>query len=234
MCIAILKPIGAAISDVALENSFHSNPQGAGYAFVGKKGRMVINKGFFDIKAFIEAYRKDELRYGDSSPALIHFRIATGSNVNEENCHPFQFKHGAFIHNGWFFSSTKEKSDTNLLVESVGEWLTKDKVLVHKEELAKHFGHNKVILLYRDKSTVILNEDAGVWDNGVWYSNTSFRRGVVSRVPGPTTSTTAAAAAANGVGVAYRRSRDLDLPEEELFSDEDFNFCGINGMGSSN
>lgn len=229
MCIAILKPIGANITDEELNNSFNSNRQGGGYSFVGKKGRMVVRKGFFDFVSFLEAYRADEKRWGENSPALIHFRIATGSKVNEENCHPFEFKHGTFIHNGWFFSSTLEKSDTNIFVEKVGDWLTKDRAVAHKEELGKHFGYNKVVILYRDRTALILNESSGQWHNGVWYSNGGFRNNSVGFRPGPNgTNATVQTAPACGVGVAFRREAS-PLGDEEEFDDSDFDLSHITG-----
>ena len=211
MCIAILKPIGANITDDEIRNCARANREGGGYAFVGKKGKMWVRKGFFDVEKFIEAYREDEKKFGQTSPALLHFRIATGSKVNEDNCHPFVFKHGALIHNGWFFPSTQEKSDTRLLTERIGDWLTRDRAIKHREELSKYFGHNKVVLLYRDKTAVILNEDAGTWHNGVWFSNGGFRNYSVGFRPGPSCA----------VGTASRKAGENDpYDDTENFDNE--------------
>lgn len=221
MCIAILKPIGAEITDEEIRNCAYSNAQGGGYAFVGRKNRMWIRKGFFDVNKFIEAYREDERKFGHTSPALLHFRIATGSKVNEENCHPFAFKHGALIHNGWFFPSTHEKSDTRILTERVGDWLTKERAIAHKEELSKYFGHNKVVLLYRDKTAVIFNEKAGTWHNGVWFSNTGFRSGSVGVRPGPGGSTCAVGTASiRGVPATGAANLPNEYDDGETFEDE--------------
>lgn len=181
MCIAIVKPIGTTISDEHLRNSAASNRDGGGYAFVEADGKMLVRKGYFNVDKFIEDYRADEERLGATSPALIHFRISTGGGVSVDNCHPFLFKHGALIHNGWFFSGYGDKSDTRLLMEDIGEHLTKARVESNKKELGEHFGmNNKVAILFRDRTVSIINEERGTWEEGVWYSNTTFRRSVMS------------------------------------------------------
>jgi hypothetical protein len=176
MCIAILKPIGQAITTAALLNSFRSNRDGAGYAFVTPENKMHIVKDVFkDFEVFLARYREDEEKYGAQSPALIHFRIATGSNVDQENCHPFALKHGALIHNGWFFPSTKEKSDTNLMASAISSWMNYTAAQNGLVALNKHFANNKVIVLFKDRRWVIFNEALGDWVDGVWYSNTAWK-----------------------------------------------------------
>lgn len=176
MCIAILKPVGQAITDEALRNSFYANRDGAGYAFVTPENQMHIVKDVFkDFDVFLAKYREDEAKYGEQSPALIHFRIATGSAVDKENCHPFKLRHGALIHNGWFFSSTREKSDTNLMASAISNWMNYTAAQNGLVALNKHFGNNKVIVLFKDRRWVIFNEALGDWVDGVWYSNGAWK-----------------------------------------------------------
>lgn len=183
LCIAIVKPVGKEITDEAIRNSAASNRDGGGYAFVGPKGKLVVKKGYFNVEKFIEDYRADEALYGSTSPALLHFRISTGGGVTVDNCHPFEYKHGALIHNGYFFSGSADKSDTRILVEAVGDKLTAKNVKEHSDKLSKAFAGSKVAILFKDRSFAIINEPSGMWDGGVWYSNGSFRRGVVSTRP---------------------------------------------------
>jgi predicted glutamine amidotransferase len=174
MCIAIVKPIGAAISDAYLAESFRSNNDGAGFAFA-VDGKVIVGKGYMKFDDFLPAYREAELKYGEKSDALIHFRIAThGGPVTPDNCHPYEFDHGALIHNGYFFSGVDNKSDTRYLTEQIGKWLTFDAATAAKERLDKYFGSNKVALLFNDGKRLIFNEDGGHWAQGVWYSNHSY------------------------------------------------------------
>lgn len=180
MCIAIVKPAGREVTDEIFQRCAQINRDGIGYAFV-ENGRVRVKKGYFMEKdtdtlgGFIPDYRADLARVGATSPFFIHFRASTGGGRTPENCHPFLFHDGALMHNGYFFSAGATKSDTNLLTEGISKHLKKDKVLAAKEELEKFWGkNNKVGLLYTDMSYVIINEDEGVWDNGVWYSNRGY------------------------------------------------------------
>lgn len=186
MCVAIVKPIGKAITDDQLRLCYQANQQGAGFAYVNDDKQVAVEKGYFGADALIAAFRRVEAEYGEKSPFLIHFRIATGSKVDASNCHPFVFKHGALIHNGYLFPSTDEKSDTNIWTEKVGPYLTKKAALANKETLEKSFGQgNKVAVLYKDKTIVIFNEKHGIWENGVWFSNSYWKSG---RIVVPTAS----------------------------------------------
>lgn len=180
MCIAVVKPVGADVSDDTLRSCVEYNRDGIGYCFV-EDGRVRVKKGFFvetdraTLGGFLPAFRADLERVGDKSPFFIHFRASTGGGRTPENCHPFLFDHGALMHNGYFFSAVGNKSDTNLLTEGVSKHLKKEKVLAAKEDLAKFWGvNNKVGILYTDASYVIINEEQGVWDSGVWFSNRGY------------------------------------------------------------
>jgi predicted glutamine amidotransferase len=173
MCIAIVKPIGATVTDEALRNSEDSNPHGAGYAFV-KTDKVVIKKGFFKIDDFIKSFREDEKQFGTETPFILHFRWATCGLKNVANCHPFPIAHGAMMHNGHFYSSYSDLSDSAEVADAAGVYLSKENVRAKKKELEDIFGHNKVAVLYHDKSYEILNEDLGHWDNGVWYSTKAY------------------------------------------------------------
>jgi hypothetical protein len=47
---------------------------------------------------------------------------------------------------------------------------------VYNRELIKNFiGYSKLIFMDRKGRSSIINSDKGVWDGGVWYSNTSYQ-----------------------------------------------------------
>lgn len=218
MCIAIVKTIDGAITDDALRNSEDANPHGAGYAFV-KEGKVVVKKGFFKIDDFIKAFREDEKAHGTDTPFILHFRWATCGLKDVANCHPFPTKHGAMMHNGHFYTSSTDKSDSAEIADELGEYLSKENVMMKLEELESVFNHNKVALLYHDKSFAIINEDLGKWDNGVWYSTDVYKYG-----SGPVMWTPQGGGGgefrggANGLHVATRASW-LDDSDERRFND---------------
>lgn len=121
-------------------------------------------------------YFKDWRRHGDTSPFLVHFRIASHGSVTYENCHPFPLEDGgALIHNGmipWY--SDRTKSDTKQLAETVsgfpGGWDDTPVVDVLENAIGKG---NKVCVLWPDARFLIMNEREGFWRENVWFSNYS-------------------------------------------------------------
>lgn len=105
------------------------NPHGFGIMWNDGK-KTYYKKGFFDIKEFYNFYvviRQDK----NVRDVALHMRIATGSNIDVANCHPFPItsvpkriksKQGtcdvAIMMNGIIGSSTKEFSDTALYTMS--------------------------------------------------------------------------------------------------------------------
>lgn len=173
MCVAILKPKGVAISEEVLKNCWDNNPDGAGFAYV-KRRKVVTLKGFMSFEKFIEEYRKAEPSNRDSSPFVIHFRIATAGRVCPENTHPFPVEGGVLVHNGHMFYTdrTGEKSDTRLFCEDTMDYLKgKREWVANKKAIEDAIGYNKLALLFNDGDYLIINENSGMWKDGVWYSN---------------------------------------------------------------
>lgn len=176
MCIAVLKPPKIEIDEKTLNLCWIHNSDGAGFAYVRNK-RVEISKGHMTLQAFKEAYLATFAR-NKNSPFLIHFRIRTDGARNEENTHPFELAcGGALIHNG-VISGTGAKdqgaSDTALFVQKYGKVLTFDNISAHKKAIESAVGWNKLVTLYPDKSYQIINEVAGYWHDGAWYSNKTF------------------------------------------------------------
>lgn len=181
MCIIAYKPEGQTIDRKTLEICFQNNPDGAGYMFPCE-GRVLIQKGFFEFPAFWSAWEKTHKIHGDSLPVVFHFRIATAGMVDKTNCHPHRIASDlAFVHNGVLSCVNVPKgstrSDTILyrnrhLRDMAGHSLHNNKRF---NKIAKHIGkYNKFVFMNGQGKTVICNESEGLWDAGVWYSNTSF------------------------------------------------------------
>jgi predicted glutamine amidotransferase len=182
MCIAILAKPGVKLPADLLRQAFTANRHGAGIAFV-RAGKVVIQKGFFDSELWVKRYEEVYEEVGATSPIVLHARIATLGRVCRENCHPFNIKNGALVHNGVLWSSTfgagqqAEKSDTREFAERMHNNLTFDDVNEDKSKVEKAIGYNKMVLLYDDGRYIILNEQNGSWDptGNVWFSNMSYR-----------------------------------------------------------
>lgn len=183
MCLAIYKPAGVEIPQDALIKGWAGNPDGAGFAYVSR-GKIRPVKGLMKLADFLKAYKGAVEKYPDS-PFLVHFRIRSLGDRSPENTHPFMFKYGCGIHNGTFNNCGAKfdqgKSDTALFFEKFGDNLPYKHVLAVKEDLEKAIGSwNKMVFLYKNSEYIILNESAGEWREGVWYSNRTY-------LPRPTT-----------------------------------------------
>jgi len=179
MCIAILCPPNHRTPKHNLKVSFSNNPDGAGLAYT-HKNKLIVQKGFFTLDSFLEAASKIPLE----ATAILHCRKKTNGPKNEENCHPFLIDaNHALIHNGVLkqHDKTKEKSDTKHFVEvMLKPMFEKDSKLWKKawvKELLEHYIGigNKCVILSNTGKYLILRETYGVWHDGCWYSNDSFR-----------------------------------------------------------
>lgn len=177
MCIAALQTKGHTIAEPNLRKMFSSNPDGAGIAYI-KEGKVVIDKGHMLVDDFVSAYNKiKEGGFFDTDAALVHCRIATMGEIGLDNSHPFMVRDGAMIHNGMLFGGGRDekKSDTRIFCERLYIDLTFQQVTANKKALGKELAGNKLAFLYNDGKYAIVNEDAGMWDNGVWYSNSGYK-----------------------------------------------------------
>jgi hypothetical protein len=87
MCIIAIKSPGARFDWKTLRECWDANPDGAGFAYPDKGGRVTISKGFMDFNDFKRAVKAAPIGVG--TEALLHFRIATHGAVSPNNCHPF-------------------------------------------------------------------------------------------------------------------------------------------------
>ena len=177
MCIAIYKPEGKVLSQATLQECYDSNPDGAGFMYAQDK-KLHIEKGFFSYDSFYQAYQKHETKQ-----AVIHFRIKTHGKIDTTNCHPFAVNNSiGFVHNGIIngFGDTNH-SDTigfnnAILQPLVQKWgnlaLFQDPII---DLIEGRIGYSKLVFLDRHGNHKIMNEGKGLWDDGVWYSNNSYK-----------------------------------------------------------
>lgn len=184
MCIAILNKQGI-IPDAHLKESWDTNKDGAGFAYVHKK-KMVIFKTLTDYPLFLSEYKKAK-ELAPKSNFLIHFRIATQGGVNMENCHPFLINDSlAMIHNGMLRNTPvlPLRSDTNFLAHSIlakmGKGIEYDPEFKTICEIFTASFGNKLVFLNTNNDTFIINETLGHWLKGNWYSNYSYKNSYTS------------------------------------------------------
>lgn len=177
MCIAIYKPEGKIIPYNTLKECYDANPDGAGFMYAENK-QLHIQKGFFTLQDFYKEYVKHQ-----DKKAVLHFRIKTHGKIDTTNCHPFAVNNAlGFVHNGiisGFGDATH--SDTigfnhGVLQPLVNKWgnlaLFQDPM---KDLIESRIGYSKLIFLDRHGNHNILNESKGIWDDGIWYSNNSYK-----------------------------------------------------------
>lgn len=83
MCVIAIKPKKIKIKKKTLFDMFDSNPDGAGLAVV-LNNSTIISKGYFD-----PDHLWDDVATIQDHSLVLHFRLATHGQINEENCHPF-------------------------------------------------------------------------------------------------------------------------------------------------
>lgn len=173
MCLAIFKPPGKDLTEAQLKSGWMGNPGGAGFCHI-KNGRVVIEKGFMKLQDFLAAYNA-AAKKNKKSPFLVHFRIPSMGHNLSTNTHPFEFTHGALIHNGTITGTGATHgtgpSDTAKFVERYGDKLTFANVEKLNREIGRALGYNKIAILYHDGTHQIINESEGAWIGGVWFSN---------------------------------------------------------------
>lgn len=182
MCIAIYKPVGKELSEAVLKTCFHNNNDGAGFAYISTDYhgvKRVKLKKFMKFDQFYTAYKRATDTAPDS-PFIIHFRIGTHGEKTVYNCHPFYVdKNLVFIHNGIIsgVGTDVKKSDTQLFNDKILKKLPKgwESNEAIQELIADYIGYSKLIFLNVSGEVYIVNEKKGNWNDGIWYSNESYK-----------------------------------------------------------
>lgn len=179
MCIAIVKPQGTQISDECLRNCFENNQDGAGIAYA-VNGKLYVTKGIFKLDDFIKNVRAvEKIAEGD---ILIHCRIGTSGKKDKNNCHPHWVNSSTvMIHNGILDIDIPDKSEVSDTILFINEYLTdlpedfiKNPAILKliEQVIGKN---NKFAFLNNKGESAICNQESGVIDEGIWYSNETYK-----------------------------------------------------------
>lgn len=181
MCILIMIPSKAQKpGEDILTQCWRSNPDGAGFMYPDRAAsRLVVSKGHMTLDALKEAFAK----VPEGVPVSLHFRIKTHGAKNADMTHPHWVwpDEVAIAHNGILpigAPADSPESDTarfaRMVLSNLPKTWWKNDALVHLIE--EYMGRgNKLIAMNAAGSYKILNETAGTWEQGVWFSNQTFR-----------------------------------------------------------
>lgn len=255
MCVIVLQPAGLELSGNKFRNCWKRNSDGGGYCFAFE-GTVVVRKGFFNMKEMLDSYRLDREAHLDS-PFIIHFRISTSGQIDEENTHPHLVREDlAIAHNGHIMGwGSKDKSDTlrftlKVLKHLPDGWETNHAIL---ELLGGYLNTDKMVLLNGEGEYSIVNEVRGEECGGLWFSNKGYEKikvikpykytsggykkytkGGTEKVTGlgplAGTKTTVGATTVKtpaGYGIATTGKKEKGEVEDYPFLDEPCSFCSI-------
>lgn len=178
MCLLVCKPANVNPNIRELYDLYikarRVNDDGFGFAYA--KNGDVWSYRTIDKLTYLDF--ADLVKDMDGTPAILHWRWATGGYIDKDNCHPFLIydamgKPIAMAHNGIMdFPEIEGKSDTRQLAEALegqeSEVIRKilDEFSDKGNKLASLDGDGKLVI--HDSAKV------GYWDkDGLWYSNYS-------------------------------------------------------------
>jgi len=179
MCVIVMQPAGHTLSNTRFNRCWDRNKDGGGFAYPGGEGNVIVSKGYFDSKQMRKAYRS-AVKANPDQPFLLHFRIATSGLTDAENTHPFYINEGLVMaHNGHITGwGNKVLSDTRQFVLKVlmnlPDAFHRDPAMA--ELVRGYIGSDKMVLLDASGKWEILNESFGIWDEELWFSNTSYKK----------------------------------------------------------
>ena len=179
MCIAILNKKEATLKRELLKNCWDNNGDGAGLLYIDNKKQMKTFKELKSFEVFYQEYSRVKKSYGKRN-IVIHFRISTHGKIDETNCHPFLVNDNlGFVHNGMIYDvpTSKDYSDTYMFNETILKNFTEgfeyNEIIL--DMIESFIGSNKLVFLNSNNDFAIVNEKAGHWANGCWFSNGSYK-----------------------------------------------------------
>lgn len=185
MCLlTYLAPDTQPIIEHLVTGAIH-NSDGHGYAIVTGDERLIIGR-YMKADEAIEAFAADRARHPEG-PAMFHSRFATHGEETLDNVHPFPVSgdlRTVVAHNGILPATMQpskgdSRSDTALLALRMGQRFGSLRHAGTRKAIESWMGYgNKLVVLTTNRkhsaSAYILNEHAGTWVGGIWYSNDGY------------------------------------------------------------
>lgn len=181
MCIAILNTKGTTLKKEVLRNCWENNGDGAGILYINNDKKLSVFKEMTSFDNFYNNYSEIKSKYGKRN-IVLHFRISTHGRVNETNCHPFLVDDSiGFVHNGMIYDvpTSTEFSDTYMfnqtILKNLKEGFEYNETMLEMIDAFIGSG-SKLVFLNDNNDYFIVNEKAGHWHLGCWFSNTSYQQ----------------------------------------------------------
>ena len=171
MCLIAYNPTGTMLDRAVIHTANEINSDGIGVMSAAGVVKFMGKRKGKKLRRYLQTVLVPQ-----SLPYAVHFRYATHGAVNEDNCHPFAIPDGRgyLMHNGvisWC-GYDAHKSDTAVFTSMLDDF-THSRDIAMRNELAKLIGYgSKLCIMDSDYQFSLVNEDAGEWISGVWYSNT--------------------------------------------------------------
>jgi hypothetical protein len=179
MCIIAAIPNHKTISKETLQRCWDNNPHGGGFTYTDGK-KVHVMKEMISFKQYWRKFTQKREEFPLSS-FICHFRISTHGKINEENCHPFKVNDElSFCHNGVIRNSplSEDYSDTVMFNVTILKNLPEDFIYnkATKTLIREYIGGgSKLSFLTWNNELHFINEEAGTWDDGIWYSNNGYK-----------------------------------------------------------
>lgn len=189
MCVIAFSPKGTDIpSEQQIRQMWQHNPDGAGYAYVNKKGKVVYRKGFMTLAELMADLEVPE-RFKNTNFAL-HFRIGTSGKNDQATCHPFPVSNcfgdlrqtrgeadSVLFHNGILSKGgivSPLASDTQDFVVAMSPLFKKyNKSKARDFFIEELIEGSKLLVLYKNNAFKMF----GKWekDGDIWVSNLNYK-----------------------------------------------------------
>jgi hypothetical protein len=181
MCTFFVKKPKQNLSKEHFTTIIDNNPNGFGFVYTTGTKLMIVKSAKPNAESLWKKYSDAVAKHPESN-FIGHGRIATGSNIDYENTHPFMVnKQLVFVHNGIIrqFPSTAKRSDTYQYMEQVLRKLPRDfyKNKSIMDLISRDIVGSKFAFLTLDNKVYIVNAHACVTDKetGVLFSNNNYK-----------------------------------------------------------
>lgn len=189
MCVIAFSPKGTDIpTKQQIKQMWQHNPDGAGYAYVDKKGKVVYRKGFMTLEELMADLEVPE-RFKNTNFAL-HFRIGTSGKNDQATCHPFPVSNcfgdlrktegeadAVLFHNGVLSNgglASPLASDTQDFVIAMYPMFKKfNRSKTRDYFIEELIDGSRLLVLYKNNAFKMF----GKWekDGDVWVSNLNYK-----------------------------------------------------------
>lgn len=195
MCVIVFSPKGVeAPTEEQIKDMFRANPDGAGYAYNGRGGKVKFKKGFMTVDSLLKELMP--LKRWKNKNLAIHFRIGTSGKNDRHTCHPFKISSRyddlrllegegeVLFHNGIFADGgrlDKNSSDTQDFVSAFAPLLKKySKSKVRDMWLEGIISPSRVLIMYDNNKYKIYGDwkkDGDLLVSNLSYKHTSYMWG---------------------------------------------------------